>query len=228
MNGRIELIFGPMFAGKTTEMLRRVRRAEYANKAVALIKYSKDWRYGSNNNVITHDLLSREACCASELLPLASDFDHIDVIGLDEGQFYPDVVDFARLMKSKGKIVIIASLDGDFLRRPFGLVLDLIPEADSVEKLSAICEKSGKLGPFTIRTVSSQELEVIGGAEMYQAASRSVHLNQDKCGSIHLVLGARESGKSTEVKSCLWKKNKKGKKCVLLSKKDLPAIRKTS
>jgi thymidine kinase len=217
---RIELIFGPMFAGKTTEMLRRIRRAEYADKRVALIKYSKDCRYGSNNNITTHDLLSKEAHSVSTLLPLASDLENVDVIGLDEGQFYPDVVDFAHLMKSKGKTLIIASLDGDFLRRPFGFVLDFIPKADSVEKLSAICKRSGKLAPFTMRTVSLEEIEVIGGEEMCQAASRNIHQNRDNCGSIHLILGERESGKSTEIKSWLWRKSKKGKKCLLLQKEE--------
>jgi thymidine kinase len=211
-NGRIELILGPMFAGKTTEMLRRVRRAEYANKKVALVKYSKDCRYGCNNNVTTHDLISREGYLALTLLPLVSDLDTADVVGLDEGQFYPDVVEFAHLMKSKGKTVIIASLDGDFLRRPFGYVLDLIPEADSIEKLTAICKKSGKLAPFTMRTVALQEIEVIGGAEIYQAASRNVHLNQENCGSIYLILGGEKSGKSTEIQLSLWRKSKNGKK----------------
>ena len=196
--GRIELIVGPMFAGKTTEMLRRIDRAELAKKRVVIMKYSQDNRY-SQNNVSTHDLQMRVAIPCSILLPHLDECKKFDVIGIDEGQFFPDVVEFSETLANCGKTVIVAGLDGDFRRKPFGKVLDLISRSESLTKLTAICTETGGDACYTQRTIDSQDLEIIGGADIYRAASRTSYFHKPINGEINMTIGPVQSGKTTEL-----------------------------
>ena len=116
--GRIELIFGPMFAGKTTELIRRIQRAEKANLKCIIIKYSNDDRY-SNDCISTHDLTMRKATPTNKLTPLESLCSKFDVIGIDEGQFFPDIIEFCENLVSFGKTLIIAGLNGSLSKRCF-------------------------------------------------------------------------------------------------------------
>jgi thymidine kinase len=96
-----------------------------------------------------------------------------DVLGIDEGQFFVDIVPFAENMANRGKIVVIAALDGTFQRKPFGTILDLIPLAEKVTKLSAICMLCSKDASFSKRIGEEKQLQVIGGADKYLALCRS-------------------------------------------------------
>lgn len=196
--GRIELIVGPMFAGKTTELLRRIERAEIAKKKCCVMKYSKDTRY-SAQNVSTHDLHMRTAIPCPVLMPTYNEASLYDVIGIDEGQFFPDVVEFSEKLANEGKIVIVAGLDGDFMRKPFGRVLELISKCESITKLTAVCTETGGDACFTQRLVDSKELELIGGNDMYRAASRSSFHHINTSGEINLTIGPVHSGKTTEI-----------------------------
>lgn len=198
MEGRIEIIFGPMFAGKTTEMLKRVNCYKNSQRSTVVIKYANDTRY-SVDKVSTHDYITHEAIPCLELMSNIKTCVRYDVIGIDEGQFYPDIVEFSTRLANMRKIVVIAALDGSFQRKKFGSVIDLVPKADSVIKISAICQRSLKKGYFTMRTVESEELELIGGDEAYTAASRSTFMNNTTEGEINLILGPVMSGKTAEL-----------------------------
>eukprot|EP00943_MAST-04B_sp_MAST-4B-sp1_P003246 g3246.t1 len=173
-SGRIDLIIGPMFSGKSTELLRRVRRYKYAGKNCLVLKYAKDKRY-SENTVVTHDLTnSLPALNVSKLNEVSLDENKpYDVIGIDEGQFFPDLYEFTEKAANLGMVVILAALDGDFQRKPFGRICELVPKAESVTKLSAVCTScKNNSASFTQRTTSDTAQEVIGGAEMYRPVCR--------------------------------------------------------
>eukprot|EP00698_Gefionella_okellyi_P022423 TRINITY_DN7430_c0_g1_i2.p1 TRINITY_DN7430_c0_g1~~TRINITY_DN7430_c0_g1_i2.p1 ORF type:complete len:150 (+),score=31.34 TRINITY_DN7430_c0_g1_i2:263-712(+) len=101
------------------------------------------------------------------------DVDDYDCIGIDEGQFFPDIVDWAEEQANKGKAVIVAALDGTFQRKPFGSVLDLIPLAEAVTKLTAVCINCHQPAAFSKRIGSETAVEVIGGAEKYVSVCRA-------------------------------------------------------
>ncbi|XP_047143822.1 thymidine kinase, cytosolic isoform X2 [Hydra vulgaris] len=177
MKSLSHLIFGPMFSGKTTELLRRITRYSFARYKCLLIKYEKDIRY-SNNGVSTHDQRVHEAVACTVLRDVKHLTKEFDVIGVDEGQFYPDVVQFCEEMAGMKKTVIVAALDGDFQRKPFGNVIDLVPLAESVIKLSAVCMCCYGEASFTKRLGSDTKVEIIGGADKYMAACRGCHKKQ--------------------------------------------------
>lgn len=174
VKGSIDLIIGPMFAGKTTELMRRIRREIYARHSCFVIKYDRDTRYTSHS-VASHDQAELKVHSAvSVLMDVGSDWELFDVIGIDEGQFFPDLLEFAKMAANAGKKVIISALDGDYRREPFGQVCTLIPHCEHVDKLSAVCMVCHKQpGSFTRRTVSAEQQELIGGADMYVAACRA-------------------------------------------------------
>ena len=173
LDGHIQVIFGPMFSGKTTELMRRMRRYTHAKKRCQVIKYSKDIRYDAEC-ASTHD---RQKCAAvgctrlSELDP--SSLVGVDVLGIDEGQFFPDCVEFADRWASQGKVVIVAALDATFERKPFGPILQLIPLAENVIKLNAVCMLCHREASFTKRIGSETAVEVIGGADKYLSTCRA-------------------------------------------------------
>ncbi|GAU92009.1 hypothetical protein RvY_04159-1 [Ramazzottius varieornatus] len=136
--GQIQLIFGPMFSGKTTELLRRVNRYRIAKYKTLLIKFAKDVRY-DEECVSTHDRhtgTARKALCLKECL---AECEVHDVIGIDEGQFFPDILEVAEALANKGKTVIVAALDGTYQREGFGDIIKLVPKAEKIDKLSAVC-----------------------------------------------------------------------------------------
>ena len=169
--GRIELILGCMFSGKSSELIRRIRRYQSINKKVLSINYINDTRYGENN-IITHDQLKEKALFASklEILLQNKDFNNCDIIAINEGQFFPDLYDMVTLIADNyDKTIIICGLDGDFNRQPFGDILKLIPHAEDICKLSALCGicNDGTNASFTKRITKSTEKVLIGGSESY-------------------------------------------------------------
>lgn len=227
MNGQIQLILGPMFSGKSSELLRRVRRFGFAKKTCLLCKYDKDQRYGSAEQLSTHDKVMHTATPCARLSAVQSTYRNFDVIAIDEGQFFPDLNEFCEMAANDGKIVIVAALDGTFERKPFGRILDLISKAERVDKINAVCPLTGRDAAFTRRFGNETAIEVIGAAEMYTASCRSsFHMaNPDsptnssevakpssmeeppasetiECwleGQVQAILGPMFSGKSTEL-----------------------------
>jgi len=172
--GQIQLILGPMFSGKSTELMRRIKRYQVATRKCLAVKYAKDKRY-SDCDLAAHDGQTIAAIQAEELQTLLNVADDFDVIGIDEGQFFPDVVEFADELANRGKTVVIAALDGDFKRKNFNRILELVPLAEHVVKLNAVCMVCAGDAAFTKRISKDDRIEVIGGSEMYMATCRECH-----------------------------------------------------
>ncbi|XP_068117958.1 thymidine kinase, cytosolic-like [Hyperolius riggenbachi] len=191
IRGQIQVIFGPMFSGKSTELMRRVRRFQIAQYKCMVIKYAKDTRYNSEQ-LATHDRHTMSAVSACLLAEVSTEALHYSVIGIDEGQFFPDVVDFCEEMANQGKTVIVAALDGTFQRKAFGNILNLVPLAESVVKLNAVCMQCYREASYTKRLGVEKEVEVIGGADKYHSVCRlcyfrKPHLAEGKENLIHTL-----------------------------------------
>uniref|UniRef100_A0AAQ5XQR3 Thymidine kinase n=1 Tax=Amphiprion ocellaris TaxID=80972 RepID=A0AAQ5XQR3_AMPOC len=161
----------PRKARGQIQVLRRFQIAQYN---CLVIKYAKDTRY-SDQGMATHDKNTMAAVPANRLGDLRSLALQACVIGIDEGQFFPDTVEFCEEMANLGKTVIVAALDGTFQRKPFGNILNLVPLAESVVKLHAVCMQCYKEAAYTKRIGAEKEVEVIGGADKYQAVCRKCY-----------------------------------------------------
>jgi len=181
-SGEIHVIVGPMFAGKTTALVCRIKSESNTGRNVAMIKSSKDTRYAIDS-VVTHDGTNFPCWALPNLLSFrerigAEAYDKVDVIGINEAQFFDDLYDFCcNAADHDGKTVIVAGLDGDYLRRSFGSVLDIIPLADSITKLTARCELCGKRAFFTLRKTDETKTELIGAADVYEPVCRQHYVN---------------------------------------------------
>lgn len=178
--GQIQLILGPMFSGKSTELMRRIKRYQIAARRCLTIKYANDNRY-SDSDMSAHDGQTIAAVQANSLLNLLDKADDFDVIGLDEGQFFPDVVEFAEELANRGKTVVIAALDGTYQRKKFNRILELVPLAEYVVKLSAVCMICAGDAAFTKRIKTTDDrLELIGGTDFYMATCRECFYKKEK------------------------------------------------
>ncbi|KAJ0980113.1 hypothetical protein J5N97_008368 [Dioscorea zingiberensis] len=181
-SGEIHVIVGPMFAGKTTALIHRVQLETEQGRRATMIKSDKDTRYGLDS-IVSHDGTKMPCWALPNLAAFPAKvgqqtYDELDVIGIDEAQFFGDLYDFCRNAADQdGKTIIVAGLDGDYLRRRFGSVLDLIPLADSVTKLSARCGLCGQRACFTLRKTKDSETELIGGADVYMPVCRQHYVN---------------------------------------------------
>lgn len=168
----LSIIMGNMFSGKTSELIRRLKRLKVIDKQIIVVNSAKDTR--SPEEVLkTHDNVKFKCFKVYDLYDLMdkSAFEDAEIIAIDEAQFYPNLKKFVESCLDMGKDVILAGLDGDAFQRKWGELLDCIPMATEVTKLSALCMRcgNGNLGPFTKRTVENTELELIGGSDMYEA-----------------------------------------------------------
>jgi thymidine kinase len=171
MPARLELIMGCMFSGKSTELIRRLKRYRALDKSILVINSAKDIR--SDQQVIqTHDKNTFECVKTDDLSTLG--IQNHQVIAIDEAQFFTGLREFVERSLAKGKHIIVAGLDGDFEQKKFGELVDLIPLCDDVLKLHALCMKcaDGTPAPFTRRLVDSREQELVGDSLMYIATCR--------------------------------------------------------
>jgi len=170
--GWIEVICGSMFSGKTEELIRRLRRAEFAKQRVEVFKPSVDTRY-ARAEVVSHDSTSlhgRPVKSSGELLHLPDD---VEVVGLDEAQFFDEQLPaVCAELSSKGVRVIAAGLDMDFLGRPFGPMPQLLSVAEYVTKVHAICVRCGALAAFSHRISAGSDLVQLGEKESYEPLCR--------------------------------------------------------
>ena len=156
-----QVIFGPMFSGKSTELIRRLQRFKIARYNCLIVKYANDKRYTEDDAIATHDRQMLQAVNATKLNDLKSKFnivDDYDVIGIDEGQFFPDIIEFAESMANNGKTVIVAALDGTYQRKGFANILELVPLAEHVIKLTAVCMNCFEDGSYTKRITEDKEV----------------------------------------------------------------------
>ena len=174
-SGWIEVITGCMFSGKTEELLRRVRRAVFARQSVQIFKPSKDDRY-SEAEVVSHDdnkVTSQVINNCSEIISLS---DHYDVIAIDEAQFFQQtLIKCCENLALKGKRVIVAGLDLDFMGRPFGPMPGLLAAAEYVTKVHAICPHCGSLATHSYRLTEEKETVVVGEKDKYEPRCRTCY-----------------------------------------------------
>ena len=173
--GRIEVVCGSMFSGKTEELIRRMKRAKFAKQKVEIFKPSLDTRY-SDVDVVSHDqhsIPSTPIDSSSTIALLSSD---IDVVGIDEAQFLDDgVVDVCNDLANRGVRVIVAGLDMDFQGKPFGPMPALCAIADEVTKVHAICVKCGALAYISHRLVANDKRVLLGEQMEYEPLCRECY-----------------------------------------------------
>ena len=170
--GWIEVICGSMFSGKTEELIRRLKRAKFANQRVEIFKPGIDTRY-SAEEVVSHDataIMSTPVESSASILLLSGD---VDVVGIDEAQFFDDgIVDVCRQLASSGIRVIVAGLDMDYLGKPFGPMPALMAVAEYVDKVHAICVRCGDPALYSHRLSTSDRLVELGEKDIYEPLCR--------------------------------------------------------
>jgi thymidine kinase len=171
--GWVEVICGPMFSGKSEELIRRVTRYQIARVPIQTFKPRLDDRY-AEREVVSHSSLKVEAIPVDDSAELLRRIeDTTRVIGIDEGQFFDDgLVDVVEHLAATGMQVVIAGLDTDYLRRPFEPIPTLCDRAEYVTKMLAVCHKCGGPGMYTQRIVHSDDLVVLGAQGAYEARCR--------------------------------------------------------
>ena len=170
--GCIEVVCGSMFSGKTEELIRRLRRAQFANQKIAIFKPQIDTRY-SDMEVVSHDfhkITSTPIKVPMEMLNVGPE---IEVVGIDEAQFFDyTLVEACQQLANRGIRVIAAGLDTDYLGKPFGPMPLLMAVAEDVQKVHAICVKCGNLANHSHRLSKSKELVVLGEKDTYEPLCR--------------------------------------------------------
>ncbi len=179
--GWLEVICGPMFSGKSEEMIRRLRRAEIAGQRVVIFKPRIDDRYDATD-VVSHAGARMRAVPIGNVGELAGHAQGFDVVGIDEAQFLGDgIVATALELADGGTRLVVAGLDQDFRRLPFGPMPELLSHAEFVDKLQAVCHRCGGPATTTQRLVDgapapySGDTVVVGAAEQYEARCRGCH-----------------------------------------------------
>ena len=172
-SGWIEVICGSMFSGKTEELIRRMKRAQFAKQNVQIFKPSIDVRY-DEEKVVSHDaneISSTPVESSANILLLASD---ADVVGIDEAQFFDEgIVEVCNQLANSGKRVIVAGLDMDFRGKPFGPMPFLMATAEYVTKVHAVCVKTGNLANYSHRIADGDKLVMLGEKQEYEPLSRA-------------------------------------------------------
>ena len=170
--GSIEVICGSMFSGKTEELIRRLKRAQFAKLKVEIYKPCIDVRY-SDDEVVSHDchsIPSTPIDSPASILLLSSD---VEVVGIDEAQFFDEtIVEVVQTLANRGVRVIIAGLDTDYMGKPFGPMPALMAVAEEVQKVHAICVKCGSPANHSHRLSESDQLVVLGETDIYEPLCR--------------------------------------------------------
>ena len=183
-NVQRKIYIGPMFSGKSTELIRLIRREKAIDNNILVIKPLIDKRY-SEDHVCSHDYDKVQCVTTKELKSTKSikDWNNIKVIFIDEAQFFKGLYDFVvECLEVYNKSVVIVGLDGDYKREPFGDILRLIPLSDEVKKLTAYCHfcKDGTPGIFTLRMTNDDKQELVGGSDIYRSVCRHHYLLLNK------------------------------------------------
>ena len=173
--GTIEVITGSMFSGKTEELIRRLRRAQFAGLKVEIFKPSLDKRY-SEDRVVSHDdksIVSTPVDNASSILLLAGE---VDVVGIDEAQFFDSsIVEVCNKLADNGVRIVIAGLDMDFMGNPFGPIPALLSIAEYITKVHAICMRCGSLAQYSFRKSEEEQVVVLGEKDKYEPLCRECY-----------------------------------------------------
>lgn len=173
--GTIEVVSGSMFSGKTEELIRRLKRAKIARQNVEIYKPAADVRF-SNTEVVSHDensIRSTPVENSANILLLAGD---VDVIGIDEAQFFDNgIIDVVTKLANRGIRIIIAGLDMDFKGNPFGPIPGLMAVADHITKVHAICLRCGNIAQFSFRFSEKEKVVLLGEKDIYEPLCRTCY-----------------------------------------------------
>jgi len=163
--GYLEIFIGPMFSGKTSKLINLYKQYSFCNIPLAVINHSSDTRY-DDTMLSTHDKIMIPCIQTSTLTNITNNMDNVDVILINEGQFFEDLYDFVVDMLKFNKKIYVSGLDGDFKREKFGKILDLIPLCDKVTKMTSLCSlcKNGTPGLFSMRLTNEKEQMLIGSS----------------------------------------------------------------
>ncbi|CAA0152728.1 thymidine kinase [Tenacibaculum maritimum] len=173
--GWIEVICGSMFSGKTEELIRRLKRAQFAKQRVEIFKPAVDTRY-DDEEVVSHNenrIRSTPVPASSNIRLLAN---NVDVVGIDEAQFFDEeIVAVCNDLANRGVRVIVAGLDMDFKGNPFGPMPALMATAEYVTKVHAVCTRTGNLAHYSFRKAQSDDLVLLGETQEYEPLSRAAY-----------------------------------------------------
>ena len=172
-HGWIELVCGSMFSGKTEELIRRLKRAQFANQKIILFKPIIDNRY-SEDTIVSHQGASFEAISIDKSIEIFDKWDGEPIVAIDEAQFFDEgISEVCTTLAGKGVRVLIAGLDMDYKGKPFGPMPQLMAIAEYVTKVHAICVSCGNLAQFSHRIVADTELVLLGAVNSYKPLCRS-------------------------------------------------------
>jgi len=172
-SGWIEVICGPMFSGKTEELIRRLVRAQYAKQNVAIFKPKTDNRY-SDDYIVSHNKRKIKSIILESSKDIYDYKNQADVFGIDEAQFFDNnLIEISNNLAKEGKRVVIAGLDKDYTAKSFGPIHQLMIDAEYVSKVNAICMVCGDPASFTQRISSEKDLVVVGETDKYEARCRN-------------------------------------------------------
>ncbi|CAL2041208.1 CBN-THK-1 protein [Caenorhabditis brenneri] len=181
--GSITVILGPMFSGKTTELLRLHDRQIIAKRTCVLVKYAGDTRYDADL-VATHSKMTGQGRTvkAHRLAEVSSQIfcDDVQVVSIDEGQFFEDLAETCEELAQRGKVVCVAALNGTFERKPFPQISLLLPYANEIKQVTAVCVECGAQANFSFRSTLDKKVEVIGGSESYTALCRECYVQKSE------------------------------------------------
>ena len=173
--GWIEVITGSMFSGKTEELIRRLKRAKLANQKVKIFKHALDNR-SSMDELVSHDdnsISSISVSSAKEILGHTTD---VEVVGIDEGQFFAgDLIEICNFMANSGIRIIVAGLDMDYQGKPFGSIPALMAVSDFVTKLHAVCVRCGNPAQYSHRKIDVDDLVLLGAKNEYEPLCRGCY-----------------------------------------------------
>ena len=173
--GWIEVICGSMFSGKTEELIRRLKRAQFAKQRIEIFKPAVDTRY-DDEEVVSHNdsrIRSTPVPIASNIRLLAND---VDVVGIDEAQFFDnEIVAVCNDLANRGIRVIVAGLDMDFKGNPFGPMPALMATAEYVTKVHAVCTHTGNLAHYSFRKAQNDDIVMLGEMQEYEPLSRAAY-----------------------------------------------------
>ncbi len=176
--GWIEVICGSMFSGKTEELIRRLKRAQFAKQKVEIFKPSVDVRY-DDEKVISHDANEIRSTAVPSSANIGILADDVEVVGIDEAQFFDDgIVSVCNELANRGIRVIVAGLDMDFKGKPFGPMPALMATAEYVTKVHAVCTKTGNLAHYSHRKSAGDALVMLGETQEYEPLSRAAYFRE--------------------------------------------------
>ena len=174
--GWIEVICGPMFSGKTEELIRRLVRAQIAKQRVAIFKPSTDNRF-AEDYIVSHNQRKIKSILVQQTNRILDYQNKADVFGIDEAQFFDQsIIDVCRSLANEGKRVVVAGLEKDYLAKSFGFMPDLLVDAEYITKVNAICMKCGDPANYSHRISSEKKQVVIGETDKYEALCRRCYI----------------------------------------------------